>query len=217
MRSDSEIKQDVEDELRSDPRIDASNIGIAVRDSVVTLAGFVRGYGQKRRAEAAAKRVSGVAAVVNDIDVRLPLLHERPDPEIARDAVQQLRIDLPEVADQIRVVVEDGWVTLEGEVESHSEREEAKRAVSLLRGVKEVTNLIRLKPRVLATDVKHRIEQSFKRNALVDANRVSVEVNGPEVVLRGTVKSWAEREEAERAAWSVPGITNVDNQLIVNS
>jgi osmotically-inducible protein OsmY len=217
MKSDLEIEKDVEAELRSDPRIDAGDIAVAVKDGVVTLAGFVRGYGQKRRAEAAAKRVSGVAAVVNDIEVRLPLLHQRPDPQIARDAVETLRIDMPEVADQIRVVVRDGWVTLEGEVESNFEREEAEGAVALLRGVQGVSNLIRLKPRVVPADVKHRIEQAFERSALIDASHVSVEVNGSEVVLKGTVKSWAERDEAERAAWSVPGITNVDNQLIVRS
>lgn len=217
MKSDREIQKAVEDELRSDPRIDASDIAVSVRDGVVTLAGFVRGYLQKRRAEAAVKRVSGVVAVVNDIEVRLPLLHERPDPQIARDAVEALRIDLPEVADQIRVVVRDGWVTLEGEVESNFAREEAEGAVALLRGVRGVSNLIQLKPRVVPADVKHHIEQSFERSALIDADRVSVEVNGSEVVLKGTVTSWAEREEAERAAWSVPGVTKVDDQLSVRS
>src|SRR5690242_1486750 len=118
MRPDSEIKKDIEDELRSDSRIDPSDIAISVREGVVTLAGFVRSYRQRRLAEAAAKRVSGVTALVNDIEVRLPLLHQRPDPQIARDAVEQLKIDLPEVADSIKVVVRDGWVTLEGEVES---------------------------------------------------------------------------------------------------
>jgi hypothetical protein len=144
---------------------------VAVKDGVVTLTGFVRSYRQKRRAEADAKRVSGVIGLVNDIEVRLPLLRERPDPQIARDAVGALQLDVPEVADKIQVVVRDGWITLEGEVESYYQREEAEATVSLLRGVRGVTNLLKLKPRVAPTDIKEALERAETRALVAPAIR----------------------------------------------
>ena len=215
MRSDADIKRDVEDELRWDPDVDPTDIGVAVKDGVVTLTGFVRSYYQKWEAEIAAKRVAGVVGVANDLEVRLPGVDERPDPEIARDAVAEIRIQLPVSADNIRVVVKDGWVTLEGEVEWNYQREIAENAVRPLRGVRGISNLIKVKPKVEPSELKHKIEEAFRRHAEIDAQRVTVEVNGSEVVLRGTVRSWAERQEAERVAWSAPGITKVDNRIVV--
>jgi osmotically-inducible protein OsmY len=217
MRSDAEIKRDVEDELRSDARIDATDIAVAVKDGVVTLAGFVRGYGQRRAAESDVKRVAGVLGVVNDIEVHLPIIHRRPDPEIARDIVQALRDDLPLSFEKIKVIVEDGWVTLEGAVEWHYQRRRAEEAVERVRGVKGVINHIRVQPRVPATEIKRKIEEAFRRSAELDASRISVEAHGSEIVLTGTVRSWTEREEAEQAAWRAPGVTKVENRIRVGS
>lgn len=190
---------------------------MAVRDGVVTLVGFARSYKQKRAAEAAAKRVAGVVGVANDIEVRLPFIHSRPDPEIARDAVESIRFALPEQADNIRVIVNDGWVTLEGEVEWNEQRQAAENAVLLLRGVKGVDTKIKIKkPRREPSEIKRMIEEAFKRSAEIDASRITVEMNGDEVILLGTVRSWAEREEAERAAWRAPGVTRVENRIVVS-
>jgi len=215
MRSDEDIKRDVEDELRWDPDIDPTNIGVAVRGGVVELVGFVRSYYQKWEAEVATKRVAGVVGVANDLEIRLPGIDERPDADIAREAVAEIRFQLPIAAESIKVVVKDGWVTLEGEVEWNYQREIAENAVRRLRGIKGVSNSVALKPKAEPSEIKHKIEAAFRRHAAIDAARVSVEVNGGDVILRGTVRSWTERQEAERVAWSAPGTTKVDNRLIV--
>ena len=216
MRSDEDIKRDVEQELRWDPDINAIDIAVAVHGGVVTLTGFVRSYSQKYQAEVDAKRVAGVVAVANDLEVRLPTTDQRPDPEIARDAVAALRNELPYSWEQIKIVVKDGWITLEGNVEWNYQRERAENAVRRVKGVKGISNLIKLKPKVEPIDVKRKIEDALKRIAELDANRIQVESNGSEVILRGTVRSWAERQEAERAAWAAPGVTKVDNRLIIS-
>src|SRR5258705_9171093 len=216
MRSDSDIKRDVEDELRWDPDIDATDIAVSVNSGVVTLAGFVRSYMQKYQAETDAKRVAGVIGVVNDIEVRLPGVDERPDPEIARDAIAQIKSELPYSWERIRVIVNKGWLTLEGEVEWNYQRERAEAAVRRIRGIKGITNSIEVKPRVAPTEIRRKIEEALRRAAEIDASRISVEAVGSGVILRGTVRSWAERQEAERAAWSAPGVANVDNRIIVS-
>jgi osmotically-inducible protein OsmY len=216
MRSDSEIKKDVEDELRWEPDIDATDIAVAVKDGVVTLTGFVRSYSQKLQAETCAKRVAGVVGVANDIEVRLPHINQRPDPEIARDAVSAIQFELPFSAEHIKVVVKDGRLTLEGDLEWNYQRERAERAVRRVRGVKSVTNLIKLKPKVTPSEIKAKIEEALKRRAEIDAERITIETDGGEVTLRGTVKSWAERREAEWAAWAAPGVTRVDNRITVS-
>jgi osmotically-inducible protein OsmY len=216
MRSDAEIKRDAEDELRWDPDIDATDIAVAVKNGVVTLSGFVRSYGEKFEAERAAKRVAGVVGVANDIEVRLPTIDERPDPEIARDAVAAIKSQLPIAGQDIKVIVKGGWVTLEGEVEWNYQREMAENAVRWLKGVKGVSDQIRLKPSVPPSEIKRKIEEAFRRSAEIGASSITVEANGSEVILKGMVRSWAERREAERAAWAAPGVTKVDNQIVVS-
>jgi osmotically-inducible protein OsmY len=215
MSSDSDIKRDVEDELRYDPDIDATDITVAVKNGAVTLSGFAKSYMQKLKAEGAARRVVGIVGLANEIKVRLPGIDERPDPEIAREAAANLKTLLRYSAEHIKAVVMDGWLTLEGEVEWNYQRDYADQAVRRIRGMKGISNLIRLRPQAEPTEIRRKIEEAFQRSAEVDASRVTVEVNGGEVVLRGMVRSWAERQEAERVAWAAPGITKIDNRIII--
>jgi osmotically-inducible protein OsmY len=217
MRTDAEIKKDVEDELRWNPSIDATDIAVAVKNGVVTLTGYTKSFSDKWEAERAVKHVAGVVGVANDLEVRVPTVDQRPDPEIARDAVTAIKNRLPISSEHIKVVVKNGWLTLEGDVEWQYQKESAENAVRWVRGVKGVTNLIQVKPRVAPSEIKRKIEEAFRRSAEVDANRITVEASGGEVVLKGTVRSWAERQEAERAAWAAPGVTKVDNRIAIAS
>jgi osmotically-inducible protein OsmY len=216
MRNDSDIKRDVEAELKWDPDLDPTDIGVTVKGGVVALTGFARSYAQKYEAETAAKRVLGVAGVANDIRVRLPSESQRTDPEIARDAVEALKRELPYSSANMKVTVKDGWLTLEGSAEWNYQRTRAEDAMRRVKGVKGVSNLIALRPRVAASEIKSKIEDAFRRSAELDANRITVEANGSEVILKGTVRSWAERQEAERAAWRAPGVINVDNRITIS-
>jgi osmotically-inducible protein OsmY len=216
MKSDSEIERDVKEELQWDPDLDATDIAVSVKKGVITLTGFVKSYTDKYEAEAAAKRVAGVSGVANDLEVRMPSVDERPDPEIARDAVAAIKSQLPISSEHIKVVVKNGWVTLEGQAEWQYQKSTAENAVRRIKGVKGVSNLIVLKPRAEPSEIKNKILEAFKRNAEVDANRIQIETHGSEVVLKGTVRSWIEREEAERVAWSAPGVTKVEDRIVVS-
>jgi osmotically-inducible protein OsmY len=215
MTMDSEIARDVEEELRKAPQIDATDVAVTVKDGVVTLTGFVHSYNEKVEAERIAKSVTGVTGVANDIEVHLRDVDARPDPEIARDVVAALRHELPVSWERIKVTVANGHVRLGGNVEWRYERENAERAIRRIHGVTGIGNLIRIQPTAPAVEVKRRIEEALLRSAEIDANRIKVEADGGNVVLKCTVRSWAEREEAERAAWLAPGVAKVDNQIVV--
>jgi osmotically-inducible protein OsmY len=212
MKSDSEIERDVKAELEWDPDLDANNIAISVKRGVVTLAGFVKSYTDTYEAEAAAKRVAGVA---NDPEVRMSSVDERPDPDIAREAVAALKSQLPISSDNIKVIVKNGWVTLEGKIGWQYQRQTAESAVRRIKGVKGVSNTIRLQPHPEPIEIKRKIQEALRRSAEVDANRIQVETNGGEF-LKGTVRSWIERAEAERASWAAPGVTTVDDRIVVS-
>lgn len=215
MLTDHEIKKNVESEIGWDADIASHDIGVSVREKIVTLTGFVRSYGQKVAAERAARRVVGVAGVADEIEVRLAG-EARLDADIAREAASALRFQLPHSADTLQVVVDDGALKLEGEVEWNYQRERAEQAVRRIRGVRLVSNQIKLRPAVAAADVQHKIVAAFHRNAAVDAGRLRVEANGGVVTLHGSVRSWSERQAAERAAWLAPGVAHVDNRISID-
>jgi len=216
MRSESDIKRDVEAEIRWTPEIDDTDIAVKVNGSEVTLTGYARNFWEKCKAESVVRTVKGVAAVANDIVVKLPS-GGPTDPEIARAAVSALQTDLPYSAEKIRALVHEGHVSLEGTVEWHFQREKAENAVRRLPGVISIRNSIRIKPSLAAQNIKLRIEDAFRRIAEVDADHIVVDTSGSEVTLRGEVRSWAERDQAQRTAWSAPGVTNVKNELAVRS
>lgn len=217
-RTDEQIQRDVMEEFKWDPRLLPNEIGVAVKDGVVALTGWVDSYTKKWAAEEAAHRVKGVVAVANDIEVRLPSAAERADPDIAAAVVRALEWDAFVPIDRIDVTVSKGWITLRGEVEWQFQKEDAERVVRRLAGVRGVTNLLNVRPRIRPSpeELKRKIEDALVRSAETDAQRITVEVQGDKIILRGTVRSWAERQEAERLAWSSPGVVSVENHIMIN-
>jgi osmotically-inducible protein OsmY len=215
MKTDDEMQRDILEELKWEPSVNAAHIGVSVKDGVVTLSGHVSSFSEKYSAQKAAKRVYGVKAVANELDVELPESSRRSDEDIATAAVYELKSNTWIPPDQIKVTVSNGWITLEGEVEWEYQKEAAENSVRYLAGVRGISNFIRVKPKIAPTDLKAKIEAAFKRAAAKDARKIKVEVQDDKVILRGIVYSMAEREGAERAAWSAPGISQVENQIVV--
>jgi osmotically-inducible protein OsmY len=214
-RTDPQIQMDVLAELKWEPRLNPNEVGVIVKDGVVTLTGWVDSYTKRWAAEDAAHRVRGVKAVANDIEVRLSATGERTDMDIAQEAVRALEWDAFVPVEKLDVTVSKGWVTLKGDVEWQYQKNDAERVVRRLQGVKGVSNLIVVKPRATPEDLKKKIEQALVRSAEVDAKNITVEVDGSKVILKGTVRSWAEKQEAERQAWAAPGVTSVDNRITI--
>lgn len=215
-KTDTELKNDVLAELKYEPGVNISNIGVLVKDGAVTLNGFVTNYGEKWNAVSATKRVAGVRAIADDIVVKLSSSLMRTDGDIAGAAANQISWFSSVPKGAVKVVVRDGWLTLEGELEWGYQRSDIEDNVRFLAGVKGVTNLIAIKSKLSAANVKDSIESAFERSALLDAEKIQVETSGTKVTLRGKVRNYAEREEAERVAWAASGVWSVDNQIDVN-
>ena len=213
MKTDSQIQKDVMDELKWEPFLNSSEIGVAVKNGIVTLSGIVDTYSKKTAAEKAAKKVVGVKAVAEDIQVGLSPNYLKTDTEIAEAVFNALKWHSAVQEDRIKIKVENGIVRLEGNVEWEYQRDMAKSAINDLLGVKAVINLITVKPKLSPYDREKKISSAFQRNATIDANRIMVSVSGDKVILTGKVRSFVEKEDAEDAAWAAPGVLDVDNRL----
>ncbi|MGB3740836.1 MAG: BON domain-containing protein [Castellaniella sp.] len=215
MMKDTTLRDLVENALDYEPSIDAANIGIAVRNGVVTLTGHVASYAQKLAAERVVEGVSGVHGIAQEIEVRDTFSKQMADDEIASRALKIIAWDVTVPTDKIRVKVQKGWITLSGTVDWYFQRAAAERAVRRLSGVLGVTNQILVSPAIAAGDVKRNIENALKRSAEVEAKGITVSVIGSKVTLEGKVRSWREKKSIERAAWAAPGVASVDNQLVL--
>jgi len=214
-KTDTELKTDVLAELKYEPNVNITDIGVLVKDGAVSLTGFATSYGEKWNAVSATKRVAGVRAIADDIVVKLPSSLVRTDGDIGSAAATGISWYTSIPASAVSIVVRDGWITLEGELEYGYQRSDAEENVKYLAGVKGVTNLITIKSSLKATDVKGLIEMAFERSALLDAEKVRVETSGHNVILRGKVRNFAEHDEAARVAWSAPGVWSVENLIEV--
>lgn len=215
MNTDAKIRADVENELRFDPSLDEKGILIKVENGVVSLQGSVPHFSDRWTAEQITKRVAGVRAIANDIEVKVPSLGERPDPDIAAAAVNALTWHFALESTDIQAVVKQGWITLSGHVSYGYQKIVAEGSVRYLLGVKGVINNIEVRPEVKATDVKQKIQSAFQRQASLDSKDIKVNVDDSAVVLQGTVHSWREKDDAAIAAWAAPGVTKVENKIQV--
>jgi osmotically-inducible protein OsmY len=211
--SDLQLRQDVIDELEFEPSVNAAHIGVVANKGVVTLSGFVTSYAEKAAAERATRRVRGVKAIAEEIEVRLSSDTKRADDEIAARAIDILKWQVGLPADRIKVKVEKGVVTLTGDVDWQFQKADAEYAVHKLTGVAHVANQIRVASGVHASEIREKIQKALQRSAEVEASRITVQTEGGRVVLSGKVRAWYERDIAERAAWSAPGVTEVQDHL----
>jgi len=214
-KTDAELKKDILEELLYDPGVNVAEIGVLVKDGTVTLNGNVSSYSEKLNAVQATKRIAGVTAIADDIEVKLPESHRRTDGDIAAAAANQIKWSTTIPSGAVEVTVRDGWVTLEGKVEAWYQRLAAENVVKRLAGVKDVTNLVTITPKPAQAQIATSIKSAFERNALLDAGKVQVETSGNTVTLRGKVRNHAEKDEAERVAWAAPGVELVKNKLKV--
>ena len=213
MKSDIELQKDVMEQLKWEPFLNACQIGVAVKNGIVTLSGQVDSYSKKTLAERAAKKVSGVKAIAEDIQVGISPGYRKTDAEVAEAVVNALKWHTMIPEEKIKLSVEDGIVKLEGEVEWEYQRTQARSAIENLTGVRFVTNLISVKPHITSSDIQQKINAAFQRSATVDSGKITAEVLGSRVTLRGKVRSFTEKEDAENAAWFAPGVTSVNSKL----
>ncbi len=215
MKTDTNLRHDVEQELEWDPRLDAREIGVAVKDGVVTLSGHVTSYPERWAAQDAAQSVGGVKALANEIEVKLPDGGARSDSELAEAALSALRLNMSVPVTDIKLSVQDGWLTLTGQVAFWYQKQAAEATVRNIQAVKGIANEITVKAPISTWDVKSRIEQAFRRHAQIDADKIRVQIAGGVVTLEGEVDSWRERDQAESAIWAAPGVTTVHDHLVV--
>ncbi len=217
MKTDSEIQKDVMDELNWEPILTATEIGVAVKNGIVTLSGAVDSYAKKVAAEKAAKRVAGVKAVAEDIEVKISGTGKRNDTEIAEAVLNELKWHSSVQEDKIKIKVENGWVTMEGEVDWEFQRSAVNKVVENLVGVSGIINNIKVAPRLKAKDIKQKITAAFHRSATIDSEKINIDTTGNKVILKGKVRSWAEKKDAENAAWLAPGVTSVENKIEIDT
>jgi osmotically-inducible protein OsmY len=217
IKSDGQLQRDVIDELRWDASIGSSEIGVAAKEGVITLTGQVETYAKKYAAVRAAERVAGVHAIAEQIQVVIPGVLRRTDTDIAHAILRTFEWDVQVPQDRVKARVEDGWVWLEGDVDWQYQSRAAERAVRNLSGVRGVTNLLQVSTRVSVPDVQQRIESALKRSAELDSKKINIDATDGRVTLRGSVRSWAERRDAENAAWSAPGVWRVQDELVVRA
>lgn len=216
MKTDKQLHQNVVDALEWEPSIKHDDIAVGVKDGVVTMSGYVDSFAAKVKAERIVERMSGVKALADELKVKIPYASQRPDTEIAHEVVNAFRWNIEVPDDRVKAKVENGWVTLEGDVEWYYQSAAAERAVRYLTGVRGVTNLLKVKPPTVSTfEVSQKIKDALRRSAEVDADRITVEAHDGQVTLRGSVRSFAERRDAEYAAWSAPGVSAVDDRIVI--
>lgn len=215
MKTDIQIQKDVMDELKWQPFLNSSEIGVAVKNGIVTLSGIVDSFSKKLSAERATKKVSGVKAIAEDIQIGVSPVYRKTDTEIAEAVFNALKWHSAVPEEKVKIKVEDGIVTLEGEVEWEYQRMNARTAIQNLSGVRSVTNLITIKPNLNPFELEQKITEAFRRNATIDAGKVNVSTSGSKVILTGKVRSFAESEDAEDVAWAAPGVYHVENKLSI--